>query len=512
MALSPERLPVIIGVGEITHNKKSIEQALEPLALMQSALQAAADDAGVMAGAARTALLPAIDSLDVVCEHSWPYPDAPALLCERLGIHPAAHCAYGDAGGESPVRFVHEAALRLARGECQVAAVVGAEAMYSVDAATKAGATLPWSPRDAQARLLRGADICHPVAVQHGVFAPMTVYPFFENAAISAWGQTPRAALQESAELWSRFSAVAERNPHAWLHWFLSPDEIATPGERNRLIAWPYTKHMMANPLVNMGAAVLLTTLARARALGVPDSHLVHVWGGAEAKEPRDYLMRDQYASSPAQDAVLEAAQRVASDTAREPRSFAALELYSCFPIVPKMARRALHLDAAAEMTATGGLSFFGAPLNNYMTHATAALVRSLRAQTGQTALLYGQGEFVTKHHALVLASRQPDQPLQADYSVQSQADARRGTVPEFAQQHSGPATLETHTVIYGRDGAAQFGTVIARTPQGQRLMARVDASDDASLAVLTSLDRSPVGCTGQVWQAEDKLLHWRAA
>lgn len=505
MALPPERLPVIIGVGEFTHNKKSIEQALEPLALMQAALQAAADDAGI----ARAALLSTIDSLDVVCEHSWPYPDAPALLSERVGMRPTAHCAYGDAGGESPVRFIHEAALRLARGECRVAAIVGAEAMYSVDAATKAGAALPWSPRDAQAKLLRGADICHPVAVQHGVFAPMTVYPFFENAAVSAWGQTPRAALQESAELWSRFSAVAERNPQAWLHWYLSPDEIATPGERNRLIAWPYTKHMMANPLVNMGAAVLMTTLAHARKMGVPDARVVHVWGGAEAKEPRDYLMRDQYASSPAQDAVLEAAQQVMGDASQ---AFDSLELYSCFPIVPKMARRALHLDATAEMTATGGLSFFGAPLNNYMTHATAALFRTLRDHPGQTALLYGQGEFVTKHHALVLASRESEAPLRADYSVQSQADARRGAVPDFILQHSGPTLIETHTVIYGRDGAAQFGTVIARTPQGQRLMARVDAADESSLAVLTSLDRSPVGCTGQVWQTDNQLLHWRAA
>ena len=37
-------------------------------------------------------------------------------------------------------------------------------------------------------------------------------------------------------------------------------DEITTPSPANRLIAWPYTKLMVANPTVNMGAAVLLTS------------------------------------------------------------------------------------------------------------------------------------------------------------------------------------------------------------------------------------------------------------
>ena len=49
----------------------------------------------------------------------------------------------------------------------------------------------------------------------------------------------------------------------------LTPEEITTPTPENRLIAWPYTKWMVANPTVNMGGAVLLTSLAKARAAGV---------------------------------------------------------------------------------------------------------------------------------------------------------------------------------------------------------------------------------------------------
>ena len=118
--MQPDRIPVIVGVGEITHRNKDPAQGLEPLVLMERALRDAERDAGV-------SLLASVDSLDVVCEYSWPYVDAPGLLCARLGIAPARK-EYGAVGGESPVRFIHEAALRVVRGESRIAAIVGGEA------------------------------------------------------------------------------------------------------------------------------------------------------------------------------------------------------------------------------------------------------------------------------------------------------------------------------------------------------------------------------------------------
>src|SRR6516165_9723169 len=53
---------------------------------------------------------------------------------KRWGVAPA-HCYYGPVGGESPIRYLHEAAQRIARGECSVAAICGAEAQST---ATKA--------------------------------------------------------------------------------------------------------------------------------------------------------------------------------------------------------------------------------------------------------------------------------------------------------------------------------------------------------------------------------------
>lgn len=501
MSLSPERIPVIVGVGEVTDRTRDPAQGREPLVLMLEALAAAEDDAGV-------ALLARLDSLDVVCEYSWPYIDAPGLVAQRLGVKPK-HAVYGETGGESPVRFIHEAALRIQRGDCGVAAVVGAEAAYTTAAAWKNNVQLGWQQRDAKAVLLTGREFSAPVAVDHGVAIPTNVYPFYENGSQAHYGQTQRQALAESGQIWSAFSDVAAKNPHAWLQAHVSPEAVTTPSEKNRLIAWPYTKSMVANPLVNMGAAVLLTSLAKARALGIAEDRLIHVWGGAAANEPRDYLQRDQYHESHAQNAVLEAATRIGGGDAA---AFKAMELYSCFPCVPKMARRALKLPVDAPMTSTGGLSFFGAPLNNYMTHAAAGLVRALRAQPGAPGLLYGQGEYVTKHHAIVLSTRARGAgELPESYRVQAQAEARYGQVPVFVADYAGPASIETFTVIYTREGRPEFGTVIARTPAGERLMARVPADDTRSIALLTDLDTQPVGTSGTVSRLDPKRLQWAA-
>ena len=50
-----------------------------------------------------------------------------------------------------------------------------------------------------------------------------------------------------------------------------------------------------------------------------------------------------------------------------------------------------------------GGLSFFGGPGSNYLTHAVATMVERIRTDGG-TGFVHGVGMFNTKHHALVLA------------------------------------------------------------------------------------------------------------
>jgi acetyl-CoA C-acetyltransferase len=497
--ISDDRIPVIVGIGEIVDRPKEIAEGLEPLALLEQALKRAEQDSGGK-------LLDEIESLDIVSFLSWRYRDPEIQLSQRLGIRPK-HAYYGPVGGESPIRYLHEAAQRIARGECSVAAVCGAEAQSTATKAERAGVTLPWTPfaHDVP-EPKRGAAFQKPMAVKLGVFRPITVYPFYESATSAHWGQTPREAMAESGALWSTYSGVASQNPNAWLKRRFAPDEITTPSPDNRLIAWPYTKLMVANPTVNMGAAVLLTSLAKARAAGISEDRLVHVWGGASAEEPRDYLIRDQFFESHPQNAVLGAILNLVGG---DGKAFDAIELYSCFPCVPKMARRTLGLGHDVQPTVTGGLTFFGAPLNTYMTHAACAMVRKLRGGA-KLGLLYGQGGFVTKHHALVLSRQAPQHELAQDTSVQAEADRHRGPVPEFVTEASGKGSIESFTVIYGRNGEVEHGVVMLRTEKTARALARVPARDGATLAHLLNMDRTPVGTSGDIVSADDGVLEWR--
>lgn len=119
-----DRIPVIVGVGEYSDHPSELTAGLEPIDLMVEALKRAEQDSG-------GALLADVQSLDIINFLSWRYHDPVSLLCERLGIAPA-HAYYGPVGGESPIRYIHEAAKQIARGECGVAAICGGEAQSTV--------------------------------------------------------------------------------------------------------------------------------------------------------------------------------------------------------------------------------------------------------------------------------------------------------------------------------------------------------------------------------------------
>src|SRR6202790_5332106 len=192
--LSEDRIPVIVGIGEIVDRPKEIAAGLEPLALLEQALRRAEEDAGGK-------LLGEIGSLEIVNFFSWRYRDPEKQLADRLGIKPN-HAYYGPVGGESPIRYLHEAAQRIARGECSVAAVCGAEAQNTATKAERAGITPPWTPfAHDVAEPKRGAAFQKPTAGKLGVFRPVSVYPFYEAATSAHWGQTPREAMAESGAL-----------------------------------------------------------------------------------------------------------------------------------------------------------------------------------------------------------------------------------------------------------------------------------------------------------------------
>jgi acetyl-CoA C-acetyltransferase len=143
------------------------------------------------------------------------------------------------------------------------------------------------------------------------------------------------------------------------------------------------------------------------------------------------------------------------------------------------------------------------------MTHAACAMVRKLR-DGAKLGLLYGQGGFVTKHHALVLSRGAPREAMAQETSVQAVADKNKRAVPEFVTEATGNGSVESFTVLFGSNGEIEHGVVMLRTGADTRTLARIPAQDSATLAHLMNMDRSPVGSVGNIAMADDGVPQWR--
>jgi len=482
-----ERIPVIVGAGQI--NDRASE--LDSLGLMQVALEAAEADAG-------GGWLKQLDALAVVDQLSFPaLTQIPEQLAATFGARPRLCTKTKYPSGDSPVLLLNEAAARIRAGESAIAAVVGGEALRT--AAKRAG-----ERRDAVRE--SAARVAKSERARHGLVAPTDIYPIYENALRASLGQTLAEGQAESAAIWAKFSEVAEGNPNAWLRKAVSAEEIATPSANNRPIAFPYTKLMVANQSVNQGAAFIVASLAKARAMGVSESRPIYVGHGAGAAEPRDVLRREGYARSIALETSLRSALAF-NDLRADELDF--VELYSCFPCIPKLASRAIGWPLGRTMSVVGGLTFGGGPVGNYMSHAVAAMTEALRRE-GEFGLLFGNGGFANTNHCIVL-SRAPVETEAPPFDVQADADAQRRAPPDLVADYAGPATIETYTLFYVRDGAVRDGVVVARTPDGARFLAQVAGDDAETIALLTDGTREPVGCAGRAVAGEDGLVVWRS-
>jgi len=487
----PARIPVIIGVGQVNDRPADDQDGMDSVQLMVAAARAADRDGG-------GGLIARCDWLGCVPQISFGHLDPETLVPAALGISPfVAH--EERASGETPIRLLNEAANAVAAGQAGICLVTGGEALRTAarrrQAARSSGVTFQ-SARNASA-----------IRRRYGLVLPVDTYPLYENATRAAWGQSLADGQAESGLLWSLMSAVAARSEGAWIKSARTPGEIIEPSPGNRPIAFPYNKLMVANSSVNQGAAFIVGSLAIAREQGVPQDRLVYAWAGAAAHESADPLERAAWNRPP--DGMRVTLERVLQVNGVNVGDLDYAELYSCFPCVPKMARRVLGWPADKPVTVHGGLTFGGGPIADYMSHAVVAMVAALRRE-GRAGLLYGNGGHCTRNHAIVVSRTPPGRELLGkDYDYQAEADAGRGLVPPVGDGYEGPVTTETYTVTYDRAGDPARGVVIARAPDGTRVVARVGADDTAAIAFLTDGKAEPVGMPGVTWKEGD-TLNWR--
>ena len=499
MTLDP-RTPVLVGVGQVLNhpeNPSGAHDLVDPLDLMVQALSAAAADIdGVNPGdpcPLGTTMLSKIDRLAAVVSFTWRTTNPALLVAERLGIKPTELMVTAT-GGSIPQKFVADAATAILRGDVDVVALVGSEAMYSRSLSRRFPEwnSPEWEVQDPSttpAPQLFGKELegLSSLEIERGIMMPIHIYPLFENARRARNGWTIAEHLEQTGAFWATFSAQAAKNPHAWIQTAKTSSEITTPTPQNRMIAEPYTKYMVANLPVDMGAAVIMCSYATAKEVGVRDDAMVFPHSHAQGDDPLHISNRKQFDRSIAIEFAGQRALEAAGVTIDE---IDHVDLYSCFPIAAIMGAEALGLplnDPNRLLSVTGGLTFGGGPGNNYVTQSIAAMVQRLREHPGDLGLVTGLSWFATSHAVGIYSTTPPATPFRA-IDVQDEVDQFPSA--EVAPTLDGVVSVETYTIIHDRDGPSKIiaalkdasGTrswgviddpTIARTLSGTELIGR---------------------------------------
>lgn len=122
-------IPVVIGVGDVVNRSLELEDGKEPLELILQAIHNAISDTD-LAASAQSKLQSSFDSISIVRSWTWPYPDLPGLVAEKLQVKPE-YKEYSEHGGNQPGKLFDEAARRVSLGQSKVAIVAGGEALAS---------------------------------------------------------------------------------------------------------------------------------------------------------------------------------------------------------------------------------------------------------------------------------------------------------------------------------------------------------------------------------------------
>jgi len=459
-----DRIPVVAAVGQ------TVDRDGEPSAvdLAETAARAAFDTAPKLADRVGR-----VSFVGIV--GPGPYNHAPASeLATRLGLDTSDR-EVTTIGGNTPQWLVNRAAADIAAGRAETVLIAGGEAMKSKRPARPKG-PVPEQPDPVVGDDRFGVG---PAETAIGLILPAHIYPMLESVQAAAAGRSHAEHRAFLGRLLAPFTEQAAKHPCAWSPEVRTPDELAEPTEDNRIIAEPYTKRMNAFLNVNQGAALVVTSLARARAAGVADS-AVFVASGAGATDVWFPSARPHLGRSPGIAAATGGALTAAGLTADDMSLF---DLYSCFPVAVELAAIELGLavDDARGLTVTGGLPYFGGAGNNYVTHAIATMVERLR-EGGGHGLLTGLGWYVSKHAAGVYSTTPPARGFVAA-DTSGEQEAIDATALEVALEAEGPATVEAATVVYGRDGSVSSAPVIATLADGRRVVAGAAPEELASLA-----------------------------
>jgi len=472
MSLDPNT-PVIVGIGFADQRCEDPGDALEAYELMAQAVERAAEDAGAVR------LLEEADSLQVP-QGFWQYKDPGRLIAERVGAK-RARTLLASIGILQQTLF-SRACRAIANGENRVAIVTGGDTKYRTLRATIAGRALSDTTQEdvePDEKLVSDDPLWAPLEQERGLMMPVEFYAIMESALRHAQGLSLDEHRDVIADLYSGFSRIASKNPHAWSPQEVSAQAIRNPIGKNKMLAFPYTKLHNTQWNVDQASAVIFCSVAMAETLQIPRNRWVFPLSATESNHVVALSQRPELHRSKGVEISGEKALALAETEAAR---IEYAELYSCFPAAVQIFARGIGMDMNRSLTVTGGMPFAGGPLNNFVIQGTARMIEVLRDDPGATGLVSCVSGMIGKQ-GFGLYSTEPN-PRGFQFQDVTREVASQTRLIDLNGQYEGGATVAGYTVMYANDAPAR-AVAICDLPDGARTVA--NATDPEFLQALVS-------------------------
>jgi acetyl-CoA C-acetyltransferase len=457
--------PVLVGVAALQQRIESVNEGLEPSAMMIESLRRAAADAG------SEELLTRADRIEVP-KGMWHYADPARLVADALGAS-GATTVLGEIGILQQT-LMNRACASISRGEASIVLVTGAEAKYRSLKAQIAGVEVQETAQaDAEPDVLLqpAAELWSALESEAGLGMPVGYYAIMDSALRYAQGISVGEHRDQMAAMYAEFSQIAAANPDAWVREPMAADFIRNPSPGNKMLAFPYTKLHNSQWNVDQAAGLIFCSVAVARELGIESGQWIYPLAATESNAMSVMAARKElhrnYGFRLAGERLLELA-------GRSPDEVGLMELYSCFPQAVRAQLQELQLAPGAPFSVTGAMTFGGGPLNNFVLQSTVKIAQMLRESRQQTGLVTSVSGMNTKQ-ACALYGTVPN-PCGWQFDDVTAAVEAATPLCELVENYEGPATIAGYTVLFQGERAWR-AVAVCDVPGGKRTVAYSEQS-----------------------------------
>ncbi len=475
-----ENTPIIVGGGQCVERESS---STSPSDLAAKASTRAIEASG------GTGVIQAIDTIVMMRLFSDSAPNwenkmgrsnnPPQSVAKRIGANPS-HRVYSEIGGNEPQTLLMEYFAELQEGTRECVLLCGAEAIRNQRVAESSGVELNWNEEFDEEMEDRGpgAWVVSQQEVANNLFTTPSYYTIMEDVRRQRLGFGWEDYAARECEMLSAFSRIAAENPYAQFPFAMTVEEIASAEPMTHL----YTKRMVAQDKVNQGAAILLTTVGKAKELGIPESNWVYMHGAAKGLDHEMTVRPDPSFSAMGHDVV----QRAFDMAELNIRDISLIEIYSCYPVAVTAIAEELGLatDGSDVLSLTGGLPYFGGPGSNYATHGLAEMWSQLRKDPTSYGFLHGNGGILSKHGSGIFSC----EPSIIDWSTADTIISTDSVPAMEAILNPDHGTIKSYVIDYA-GGEPTQAVVLGETDDDRRFVAHTRAEDQDVIKTMAADD-----------------------